>query len=197
LLGSPRPTAFPVTLAIRTLRPPLGAYPPTPDSGGWVELPRTSMVTPDAGKTPIVSRGTGHSSFFLRRTVPPLLPPISENVQGPPNRPHHFVTRCCFLRSTTSRPPAPPVLGRLRRRSPQAAGAGGLIVSRSRCPLGQTKGDVPHHPPGPVAPAPHLSPRLPNLRSPSKSIRSSSIVTGSTQRDHIPSSREGSKSGRS
>lgn len=55
----------------------------------------------------------------------PVVPPISANVQGPPNRPNHFVSRPCFLRSATARPrlhlySAGWVGGRRRRPKPEA-----------------------------------------------------------------------------
>jgi hypothetical protein len=42
----------------------------------------TSMVIHSGGKIPFVSLGTGTSLFFLRRSVPLLLTPMSENVQA-------------------------------------------------------------------------------------------------------------------
>ena len=49
----------------------------------------TSMVIHSGGKIPTVSLGTGTSLFFLRRTEPLLLTPMSENVSRVPTWPHH------------------------------------------------------------------------------------------------------------
>jgi hypothetical protein len=51
------------------------------------------MVIHSGGKILIVSLGTGTSLFFLRRTVPLLLTPMSENVQAlPARRPRAVIT---------------------------------------------------------------------------------------------------------
>ena len=81
------------------------------------------------------------SNFLLPDSCPRLsatlssVPALSVNVQGPPNRLHHFVSRFCFLPSITSRPrllvnSAGWVEGRRRRPQPEAL----LLAGRRRPP---------------------------------------------------------------